>query len=66
MNIQLATGTTITISAYEFYFMLKDEDVDEFYQSCIADNLGIFVENPFSQKMLVGRIEVDEDIEDLE
>jgi len=59
MNIQLPTGTTITISAYEYYFLLKEEDMHEFFQSCIADDLGIQINNPFSNKASFGRIEED-------
>lgn len=50
MNIELPTGKTLSISVYEFLFILKDEDVDAFYQQCIAEDLGMMVENPFSNK----------------
>lgn len=60
MNIQLPTGKTISVSCYEWLFMLKEEDVGEFYQSCIADDLGIDIENPFSNKIVHGKLEVEE------
>lgn len=58
--IQLQTGKTIYISAYEYYFVLKDEDIEEFFQSCVADDIGIFKENPFSDSGCRGRIEIDD------
>ena len=58
--IQLQTGKTIYISAYEYYFVLKDEDIEEFFQTCIADDLGTFKENPFSDSVFKGKIEIDE------
>lgn len=61
MQVQLPTGNTITISVYEYFFILKDEDMAEFYQSCIADDLGTYVDNPFSNSSTGRRIEVEED-----
>ncbi len=68
MNIQLKTGKTISVSVYEFYFMLPDEDVEKFYESCVADDEGILIDNPFSNKAYNGRIEYEEDFaeEDLD
>lgn len=63
MNINLPTGKVISISAYEYYFVLKDEDVDEFFQSCIADDLGSHIENPFSNKSFE-KLEVKEEEEE--
>lgn len=60
MQIQLVTGKTISVSCYEWLFLLKEEDVDDFYQSCIADDLGIDIENPFSNKIAHGKLEVQE------
>ncbi len=60
MNIQLATGKTITISAYEYFFILKEEDVEEFFQSCVADDLGIYIGNPFSNKSSQGELDIEE------
>lgn len=62
--IELPIGTTIYVSSYEYYFKLEDDDMDEFYQSCIADNLGVIIENPFAMKATEGRIEEDDDIVD--
>jgi hypothetical protein len=59
MNIQLPSGKTITVSAYEYLFILKDDEVDEFFQYCMAENAGTFIENPFSA-MEVGKVEFDE------
>jgi len=50
MNIQLPTGNTISVSAYEYYFILKEDEIDLFYQSCIADDLGTYIDNPFSNR----------------
>ena len=47
-RIQLDTGMTIYVSTYEYYFKLDDDDMDLFFQSCKADNLGIYIDNPFS------------------
>jgi len=66
MNIQLPTGNTISVSAYEYYFILKEDEVDLFYQSCIADDLGTYIDNPFSNKSYSSKLEVDEeDIKDI-
>lgn len=68
MYIQLPTGKTLAISAYEYYFMIKESEVDQFYQACIADDLGTEITNPFSNRAQNGKIEIDEDeleIEDL-
>lgn len=63
LNIQLPTGNTISVSAYEYYFMLDDNDMDEFYQSCMADDLGRYIDNPFSNRK--HSLEVKEDEEDI-
>lgn len=59
-NISLPTGKVIYLSVYEFYFQLEEKDVQEFYQSCIADDLGTFIEDPFSQRTPLGKLEVEE------
>lgn len=59
-NISLPTGKVIYLSVYEYYFQLEDQHIDEFFQSCIADDLGIFVDDPFSQRIQTGKIEVEE------
>ena len=64
MNIQLPTGKTIVVSLYDYLFVLREEDVDLFYQSCIADDLGEQINNPFSNRGSTGKIHVDEDEED--
>lgn len=61
MNLQLPTGNTVWVSAYEFFFLLKDEDVDLFFQACIADNVGTYIDNPFSGKAFGERLEFDEE-----
>lgn len=63
MQLSLPTGKTVFISSYEWLFKLKEEDVDEFYQSCIADDLGIEIENPFSNRISFGKLEVEEFLE---
>lgn len=62
-NIEIGNGKTLYVSVYEYYFLLKDEDMDEFFQSCLAEDVGNFVENPFSNSINRGRLEVDEDEE---
>lgn len=57
MNIQLVTGKTVSISVYEYLFVLRDDDMDMFYQSCIADDLGIEINNPFSNKASMGSLD---------
>jgi hypothetical protein len=59
-NISLPTGKVIYLSVYEYYFQLEDKDVDAFFQSCVADDLGFFEENPFSSRVHQGRLEVEE------
>lgn len=60
--IQLETGKTIFISAYQYYFELEDEDVEEFLKACVADDLGIYTDNPFSDAHLKkGMVEVKEE-----
>jgi hypothetical protein len=63
-NISLPTGKVIYLSTYEWLFKLEEKDVDEFYQNSIADDLGVFIENPFSATCPQGKIEV-EDIPDI-
>lgn len=48
--INLPTGKTISMTTYEWLFKLKDDEIDGFYQDCIADDLGIEINNPFSGK----------------
>lgn len=60
INIELPTGKTLSMTAFEWFFMLKEEDVDEFYQSCMADDLGEHIDDPFSGKIIRGRLEIDE------
>lgn len=62
-NIQLPTGKTINISLYDFLFRVSDDEVDIFFQSCIADDLGSFIEDPFSNAGgQSGRVETEEDV----
>jgi hypothetical protein len=63
-NISLPTGKVIYVPSYDYYFMLEDTDIHEFYQSCIADDLGRFIDDPFSQKVSPGKIEIN-DIDEL-
>jgi len=62
MNIQLPTGMTISISYYDYLFVLKDEDMYSFYQECIADNLGSFIEDPWHGSAEKGRVNYEEPI----
>ena len=65
MNIQLPTGKTLSVSLYDYLFVLKEEDVDLFYQSCIADDLGEQINNPFSNRASTGKIQVEDNEEDI-
>jgi hypothetical protein len=60
MNISLPTGKVLSISVYEYLFLIPEDEVDLFYQSCIADDLGTMIEDPFSNKEHLGRLEIDE------
>lgn len=59
-NISLPNGKVIYVSTYEYYFQLDEKDVDEFFQSCMADDLGSFADDPFSQRISLGKLEVEE------
>jgi hypothetical protein len=59
-NISLPTGKVIYLSVYEYYFELQDKDVDNFFQSCVADDLGTYEDNPFANRATPGRLEVEE------
>lgn len=66
-NINLPTGNTIYVSVYEYYFKLDEKDVDLFFQSCIADNLGIYIDDPFSNMRCEGKLDEEKDeLEDIE
>jgi hypothetical protein len=60
MNIQLPTGKTLSVSTYEYLFVLKEEDVDLFFQACIADDLGQEINHPFSNKASKGKLDFEE------
>jgi len=64
-NISLPTGKVIYLSVLEYYFQLEEKNVDDFFQSCIADDLGSFVEDPFSLRIPQGKLEV-EDVPEIE
>lgn len=64
-NISLPTGKVIYVSVYEYFFLLDDKDIDNFYQSCVADDLGCYIDDPFAQKVSPGRLEL-EDYPDVE
>lgn len=66
-NISIGvTGKVVYMSVYDYYFRLEEEDVESFFQSCIADDLGTFIEEPFS-KGAPGRLDYEEvpDIEEI-
>lgn len=65
-NISLPTGKVIYLSVYEWLFQLEEKDIDAFYQSCIADDLGTYEDNPFSQRVHQGRLEVEDSPIDVE
>lgn len=47
MIISLPNGKNLIISTYEFLFVLKESDVDSFYETCMADDMGVEIDNPF-------------------
>ncbi len=59
-NISLPTGKVIYVSTFDWLFVLDEKDVPDFYQSCVADDLGRFIEDPFSQRMTKGKLEVED------
>lgn len=59
-NISLPTGKVIYVSIYDYYFQLKDEDLDEFFQNCVADDLGMEINNPFSNAKIKGSFEIED------
>jgi len=59
-NISLPTGKVIYISVHEYFFQLEEKDVDDFFRNCIADDLGSFIEDPFSMKTPQGKLEMDD------
>lgn len=61
--ISLPTGKVMHISTYEWLFKLEEKDVDLFFQSCIADDLGIYEENPFAQRAGIGKLEIEDEPE---
>jgi hypothetical protein len=61
--ISLPTGKVIHLSVYEWLFKLEEKNVDEFFQSCIADDLGIYEDNPFANRAAHGKLEVEDDPE---
>lgn len=65
LRIQLDTGMTVYVSTYEFYFKLKDEEVELFYQACKADNLGIYIDDPFSDRKCMVTIQEQDTPEEL-
>lgn len=60
-NISLPTGKVVYISTYEWLFQLEEDKVDEFYQSAVADDLGVFLQDPFSHRHVQGKLEIDEE-----
>lgn len=61
-QISLPNGNVIYVSTYEFYFILKDEDMKEFYQYALAENLGIpSPEDPFSDKTFKSSIKEEDE-----
>lgn len=67
INVQLPTGKTISVSVFDYYFILKEEEVDQFFQNCIADNLGEEINNPFVNRGSTGKIAtIEEEIEPIE
>jgi len=63
MRVQLPNGLTIEVSVIDYLFILEEEDMDLFYQECMADNLGIDIVNPFSRKNIQS-LDIDEDEEE--
>jgi len=64
--ISLPTGKVMYLSIYEWLFQLEEKDVDAFYQSCVADDLGTYEENPFAHKAPFGRLEIEDSSPEIE
>lgn len=67
----LPTGKTIYISTYNLLFKtvdgkvvpVTDEEIAEFMQQCIADDLGEIIENPFTRMSSLSKLTIEEDDE---
>lgn len=46
MFLQLPNGKTISIST-EYYFSIPDDKLSEFFQDCIASDIGLEINYPF-------------------
>lgn len=64
MNIQLSTGKTVSVSTYDWLFVLQEDAIEDFYKSCLADDLGVVVDNPFSNRGSSG-IAIEEEIDEI-
>jgi len=64
MNISLPTGKVISVSYYQWLFILKEDEVNDFYQDCIADDLGTQIENPFNNNH-AEKLDIEEDETDI-
>ena len=38
----------MNVSTYEWLFKLEDDEIEDFYKSCMADELGSYIDNPFT------------------
>lgn len=62
--VNLQTGNTIYVPDYIWYFKLKDEEIHLFLQECVADDLGVYIDRPFSGTGLKTKLEEDDPIID--
>lgn len=59
--LSLPTGNVIYVSVYEYYFLLPEDKVDEFFQQLIAENAGVPAsDDPFSNRAFIGKLEVED------
>lgn len=60
-NLSLPTGKIIYVSVFEYYFLLPEDKVEEFYQQLVAEDAGSPApDNPFSNQAFKGRLEVED------
>jgi len=62
MNINLPNGKTISVSLHEWLFVLGDDEVEEFYKECMADDIGSFINDPFAENP--EKIDLDKETEE--
>jgi len=63
-QISIPNGKVVYVSTYEYLFVLKDEDVSDFYQQLMAEDAGVPApDDPFSFRKSSTKIDYEEDLE---